>query len=180
MPQLKKDFVDVLFNLLYMPFVTVTSLLKNVGMVSCTGNLFQSLENLSEAHLIPSQNTDELLKPILKWEKVSVLLQTHACLRPVPVQKKLYICQSNHRYVTNKIYTRIPLCAYRMFNELQQLNMDSESECRTMKKSVSYMVTDDIGVLEDTVVDIGLDELRSSFYLASSPCSNFYFNNTKF
>lgn len=36
----KKDFVDVLFNLLYMPFVTVTSLLKNVGMVSCTGNLF--------------------------------------------------------------------------------------------------------------------------------------------
>lgn len=53
-----------------------------------------------------------------------------------------------------------------------------------MKKSVSYMVTDDllvttwsmisgidllkgkiedIGVLEDTVVDIGLDELRSSF-----------------
>lgn len=99
----KKDFVDVLINLLYMPFVTVTSLLKNVGMVSCTGNLFQSLENLSEAHLIPSQNTDELLKPILKWEKVSVLLQTHACLRPVPVQKKLYICQSNHRYVTNKI-----------------------------------------------------------------------------
>ncbi|GAY45295.1 hypothetical protein CUMW_088430 [Citrus unshiu] len=134
-----------------MPFVTVTSLLKNVGVVSCTGNLFQSLENLSEAHLIPSQNTDELLKPILKWEKVSVLLQTHACLRPVPAQKKLYICQSNHR---------------------------------TMKKSVSYMVTDDllvttwsmisgidllkgkiedIGVLEDTVVDIGLDELRSSF-----------------
>lgn len=113
-----------------------------------------------------------------------MLLQTHACLRSVPAQKKLYICQSNHRYVTNKIYTQIPLCAYRMFNELRQLNMDSESECRTMKKSVSYMVTDDllvttwsmisgidllkgkiedIGVLEDTVVDIGLDELRSSF-----------------
>ncbi|KAK9186944.1 hypothetical protein WN944_018333 [Citrus x changshan-huyou] len=93
----KKDFVNVLFNLFYKPFVTVTSLLKNVGMVSCTANLFQSLENLSEAHLIPSQNTYELLKSILKWEKVSVLLQTHACLRPVPVQKKLYICQSNHR-----------------------------------------------------------------------------------
>lgn len=45
-----------------------------------------------------------------------------------------------------------------MFDELQQLNMDSQSECRTTKKSVSYMVTDDIGVLEDKVVDIGLDE----------------------
>lgn len=88
-----------------------------------------------------------------------------------------------------------------MFIELQQLNMDSESESRTMKKSVSYMVTDDllvttgsitsgidllkgkiedIGVLEDRVVDIGLDELRSSCYLASSPCSNFDFNNTIF
>lgn len=70
-----------------------------------------------------------------------------------------------------------------------------------MKKSVSYMVTDDllvttwsmisgidllkgkiedIGVLEDTVVDIGLDELRSSFLFSISPCSNFDFNNTKF
>ncbi|ESR49318.1 hypothetical protein CICLE_v10033743mg, partial [Citrus x clementina] len=130
----EKDFVDVLFNDLYMPFVTVTSLLKNVGVVSCTGNLFQSLENLSEAHLIPNP----------------CLSATRTC-----AEKVVY------------------------------LSKQSPSECRTMKKSVSYMVTDDllvttwsmisgidllkgkiedIGVLEDTVQTILILGFAYGFY----------------
>ncbi|ESR49322.1 hypothetical protein CICLE_v10033960mg [Citrus x clementina] len=47
----EKDFVDILFNLLYMPFGTVTRLLRDARMVGCTRNLYQSLGNLSEALL---------------------------------------------------------------------------------------------------------------------------------
>ena len=71
----EKDFVDILFNLLYMPFGSVIRLLRNAGMVGCTGNLYQSLENLSEVFVIPNQNKVQLLKPLLKWQKESELLQ---------------------------------------------------------------------------------------------------------
>ena len=62
----EKDFVDILFNLLYMPFGSVTRLLRDAGMVGCTGNLYQSIRNLSEALLTTNHNKVELLKPLLK------------------------------------------------------------------------------------------------------------------
>ncbi|KAK9186926.1 hypothetical protein WN944_018315 [Citrus x changshan-huyou] len=89
----EKDFVDILFNLLYMPFGSVIRLLRNAGMVGCTGNPCQSLENLREALVIPNQNKVELLKALLKWEKESALLQPQAC--PQPMERKFYACQNS-------------------------------------------------------------------------------------
>ena len=176
----EKDFVDILFNLLYMPFGTVTRLLRDAGMVGCAGNLYQSLENLSEALLITNHNKVELLKPLLKWGKASLLLQPQAYPQPVPVERKLYSCGNNHLYVTTQVNTRCPQCSHPQTHEkTTKLNIASQ----IVQKSVFYMVTDDlsvtpasvisatgllqqgkikdIGALEKRVVDIGPDEVRS-------------------
>ncbi|KAH9703222.1 hypothetical protein KPL70_011045 [Citrus sinensis] len=178
----EKDFVDILFNLLYMPFGSVIRLLRDAGMVGCTGNLYQSLENLSEALLIPNQTNVELLKPLLKWEKESLLL-LQAC--PQPVERKLYGCPYYHSYVTNQMDTRCPQCSNYLNNALPQVNMVPGSEGGIVKKSVAFTVTDDlsvtpgsmisgigllqgklkdaIGALEERVVDIGPDEVLELF-----------------
>lgn len=176
----EKDFVDILFNLLYMPFGSVIRLLRNAGMVGCTGNPCQSLENLREALVIPNQNKVELLKPLLKWEKESALLQPQAC--PQPMERKFYACQNRHHCVTNQIDTPCPqCCGYSLRSELRQVNMVLDSECGIVKKSVAFTVSDDlsvtpgsmisgigplkgklkdaIGALEERVVDIGPDEV---------------------
>ncbi|KDO67754.1 hypothetical protein CISIN_1g025471mg [Citrus sinensis] len=176
----EKDFVDSLFNLLYMPFGTVTRLLRDAVTVGCTGNLYQSLENLSEAVLITNHSKVELLKPLLKWEKPSVLLQPQACPPPVPVERKLYNCGNNHRYVTNQANKPCPQCYSSQSYEVRQSNMVSESESGIVKKSIAYTVTDDLsvtpgsmilgigllqgnikdtGALKEKVVDIGPDEV---------------------
>ncbi|KAH9767845.1 hypothetical protein KPL71_011428 [Citrus sinensis] len=179
----EKDFVDILFNLLYMPFGSVIRLLRDAGMVGCTGNLYQSLENLSEALLIPNQTNVELLKPLLKWEKESLLL-LQAC--PQPVERKLYGCPFYHSYVTNQKNTWCPQCPnYYLNSELLQVNMVPACEGGIVKKSVAFTVTDDlsvtpgsmisgigllkgklkdaIGALEERVVDIGPDEVLELF-----------------
>lgn len=173
----EKDFVDILFNLLYMPFGIVTRLVTDAGLGGCTGNLYQSLENLTEDHLIPHQTKDELLKPLLKWGKASALLQPQACPRPVPVVRTLYNCTNNHRCVTNEVNTRCPQCdasyydSAKMRNEVQQWKTVSDIEGGVVKKSFAYIVTDDlsvtpasvisaIGLLQDKIKDVGALEER--------------------
>ncbi|KAK9186943.1 hypothetical protein WN944_018332 [Citrus x changshan-huyou] len=155
----EKDFVDILFNLLYMPFGSVTRLLRDAGMVGCTGNLYQSLRNLSEALLITNHNKVELLKPLLKWGKTSVLLQPQACPRPVPVERKLYGCGNNHLYVTAQANTRCPQCSHPQTHEkTTKLNIASESEGGIVKKSIAYTVTDDLSVTPGSMI-LGIDNL---------------------
>ncbi|KAK9186929.1 hypothetical protein WN944_018318 [Citrus x changshan-huyou] len=181
----EKDFVDILVNVLFMPFGSVAMLVMDAGLGGCTGNLYQSLENLTEDHLIPHQTKVELLKPLLKWGKASMLLQPQAC--PPPVERNLYTCGNRHPCVTNKVNTRCPQCSSSYYdhseimrNEVQQWKIDSDTEGGVVKKSFAYMVTDDlsvtpasvisatgllqgkikdIGALEERVVDIGPDEV---------------------
>ncbi|KAL9421984.1 hypothetical protein AB3S75_034286 [Citrus x aurantiifolia] len=176
----EKDFVDILFNLLYMPFGSVTRLLGGAGMVGCTGNLYQSLRNLSEALLITNHNKVELLKPLLKWGKTSVLLQPQACPRPLPMERQLYSCRNNHPHVTTKVNTTCPECSWPQNEQVRLSNIASESEDGIVKKSIAYTITDDLsvipgsmilgigllqgnikdtGALKERVVDIGPDEV---------------------
>ncbi|KAL9418896.1 hypothetical protein AB3S75_036785 [Citrus x aurantiifolia] len=159
----EKDFVDVLFNVLYMPLGSVARLVTDAGLGGCTGSLYRSLENLPEDYLIHHQTKVELLKPLLKWGKASLLLQPQACPRPVPVERKLYNCGNNHRCLTN-----------------EQWQIVSDIEGGVVKKSFACMITDDlsitpasvisatgllqgkikdIGALEERVVDVGPDEV---------------------
>ncbi|KAL9421990.1 hypothetical protein AB3S75_034292 [Citrus x aurantiifolia] len=159
----EKDFVDVLFNVLYMPLGSVARLVTDAGLGGCTGSLYRSLENLPEDYLIHHQTKVELLKPLLKWGKASLLLQPQACPRPVPVERKLYNCGNNHRCLTN-----------------EQWQIVSDIEGGVVKKSFACMITDDLSItpasvisatgmlqgkikdiaaLEERVVDVGPDEV---------------------
>ncbi|KAK9186937.1 hypothetical protein WN944_018326 [Citrus x changshan-huyou] len=173
----EKDFVNILFNVLYMPLGSVARLVMDAGSSGCTGNLYKSLENLTDNHPIHHQTKTELLKPLLKWGKASLLLQPQAYPQPVPVERKLYSCGNNHLYVTTQVNTRCPQCSHPQTHEkTTKLNIASQ----IVQKSVFYMVTDDlsvtpasvisatgllqgkikdIGALEKRVVDIGPDEV---------------------
>ncbi|KAL9418897.1 hypothetical protein AB3S75_036785 [Citrus x aurantiifolia] len=182
----EKDFVDVLFNVLYMPLGSVARLVTDAGLGGCTGSLYRSLENLPEDYLIHHQTKVELLKPLLKWGKASLLLQPQACPRPVPVERKLYNCGNNHRCLTNEVNTRCLECgdsyydSAKMRHEVQQWQIVSDIEGGVVKKSFACMITDDlsitpasvisatgllqgkikdIGALEERVVDVGPDEV---------------------
>lgn len=51
-----KDFVDFLFNLFALPLGAVIRLLTKNRMVGSLGNIYESIENLSETYLQPNQN----------------------------------------------------------------------------------------------------------------------------
>ena len=69
-----KNFVDFLFNLLTLPVGTVIMQLTEKGMMGCLGDLYQSIENLSETYMQPNQSKP-LLKPIFR---------TSYCTLPAP------------------------------------------------------------------------------------------------
>ncbi|TXG49677.1 hypothetical protein EZV62_025552 [Acer yangbiense] len=57
-----KDFVDFLFYFLSLPVSTVVRIIKEKGdQVGCLNDLYNSLENLNEAYIQPSQNKTTLL-----------------------------------------------------------------------------------------------------------------------
>ncbi|GLT88970.1 hypothetical protein SLE2022_069760 [Rubroshorea leprosula] len=58
-----KEFVDFLCSLLSVPMATVITTLSKQGMVGSLGDLYESIENLSESHLQTSDAKDALLKP---------------------------------------------------------------------------------------------------------------------
>ncbi|KAI5346321.1 hypothetical protein L3X38_014200 [Prunus dulcis] len=57
-----KEVVDFLFMLLSLPVGTVVRLFSKNGMVGCLGQLYESVENLSDTYLQPNLDKDTLLK----------------------------------------------------------------------------------------------------------------------
>ncbi|XVF75412.1 hypothetical protein PTKIN_Ptkin13bG0186600 [Pterospermum kingtungense] len=60
-----KDFVDFLFNIRSLPVGTVIRLLSKQGMVGCLGNLYDSIEKLSDTYMQSTAKKDALLKPMV-------------------------------------------------------------------------------------------------------------------
>ncbi|XP_058772034.1 uncharacterized protein LOC131645852 [Vicia villosa] len=58
-----KNVIDFLFNLLRLPVGTVVKLLTKNGMVGSIGNLYDSVENMSENYMQLGQTKDVLLNP---------------------------------------------------------------------------------------------------------------------
>ncbi|KAI8539921.1 hypothetical protein RHMOL_Rhmol09G0220600 [Rhododendron molle] len=93
-----KDFVDFLFTLLSLPVGTVVRLLNANRMVGCLGNLYESVENLSDTYMQPNQSKEVLLKPkaVVCSTEASLLLTDDVA--PAPAVNKVYMCGSFHRY----------------------------------------------------------------------------------
>ncbi|KAH9703218.1 hypothetical protein KPL70_011042 [Citrus sinensis] len=153
----EKDFVDILFNVLHMPLGSVVRLVTDAGLGGCTGSLYRSLENLPEDYLIHHQTKVELLKPLLKWGKASLLLQPQACPRPVLVERKLYNCANNHRCVTNewKIVWDIEGGVVKRSSACMITDDLSITPASVISATGLHGKIKDIGALEERVVDIG-------------------------
>ncbi|GAV77072.1 DUF674 domain-containing protein, partial [Cephalotus follicularis] len=188
-----KDFVDFLFNLLSLPVGTVIRLLTKEGMVGCLGNLYDSIEKLTDTYMQPNQQKDVILNPKIPNTdiRVSLLLPTVKSSS----SKKFYKCTNNSREcllnVSDDPRVKCPRCNILMNRQASYVAppvgdiTSSSDEGGFVKGVVTYMVMDDlvvtpmstissitmlnkfnikeVGVLEEKVINIGMYEVWPIF-----------------
>ncbi|XP_020233433.1 uncharacterized protein LOC109813618 [Cajanus cajan] len=183
-----KEVTDFLFNLLRLPLSTVIRLLSKDGMVGCLGNLYQSVENLSDTYMQPNQCKDVLLKT--RAPVISALLPSKNDCDDDNLETSFYTCPNNGNYnncgynVTCDNQTRCPRCNCAMSKVISYVgNKVAEDVFRKsgyVKEVVTYMVMDDlviqpmstissitllnkfnikeVGALEEKVVELGITQ----------------------
>ncbi|XP_010658634.1 uncharacterized protein LOC104881149 isoform X2 [Vitis vinifera] len=126
----EKDFIDFLFNLLTLPIGTITGFLpKEI----CLGGLHESMKKLEEAYLQPNQSPDSPLK-----------LNTPA-----------YAILPFFNPSSSRSYGHVlGLVTYMVTDDLSITPMSLTETMALFKK---YNI-EEVGVLEEKVVAIGLDE----------------------
>ncbi|XP_058182416.1 uncharacterized protein LOC131300535 [Rhododendron vialii] len=166
-----KDFVNFLFTLLSLPVSTVVRLLTARNMVGSLGNLYDSVENLSDTYMQPNSTEASLL-----------FTDDDAA---APAVNKMYKCGNCHRFVTNDLKATCPSCMCAMSTEVtfvpsKVANSDLSGKGGYVKGVITYMVMDDLVVmpmstisgiallskfivtnvqsLEEKVVTFGMDE----------------------
>ncbi|CAN1131056.1 hypothetical protein LINPERHAP2_LOCUS6178 [Linum perenne] len=114
-----KEFVDFLCSILSFPLGTVIKLLSRTQMVGCLGNLYQSIENLSDTFIQPSTNKDSVLNPkapLCSNGSNTTFLLSGGDIAPIG---KFYMCGSYHRYVAdNPQQATCPQCRGKMNHEI--------------------------------------------------------------
>ncbi|CAN1269409.1 hypothetical protein LINPERPRIM_LOCUS13571 [Linum perenne] len=150
-----KEFVDFLFTLLSFPLGTVIRLLSKKQMVGCLGNLYQSIEELSDTFIQPSQSKDSVLKPQIQSD--SNLLLTGCDNSGPSATRKLYICpyNCNYRNVADNPQAKCPNCKNNMTVEASFVATaavgnngggNQKNEGGFVKGVVTYMVMDNLEV----------------------------------
>ena len=107
-----KDFIDFLFNLLSLPLGNVINLLAKNSMVGSLGNVYESMETLSEAYLQP-KSKDAILKPKTPASATSHPLLLSSTVKSVSVNK-FYMYQYYHQNVADDPRVSCPQCQYLM------------------------------------------------------------------
>ncbi|KAF7131599.1 hypothetical protein RHSIM_Rhsim09G0160000 [Rhododendron simsii] len=180
-----KDFVNFLVTLLSLPVSTVVCLLTTKNMVGSLGNLYDSIENLSDTYMQPNQSKEVLLKPKVAVHSTEAYLLLTDDDSPAPAVNKMYKCGNCHRFVTDDPKATCPSCLSTMSTEVtfvpsKVANSDLSGEGGYVKGAVTYMVMDDLVVmpmstisgfallskfiatnvqsLEEKVVSFGMDE----------------------
>ncbi|KAI8539937.1 hypothetical protein RHMOL_Rhmol09G0221700 [Rhododendron molle] len=151
-----KDFVDFLFNLLHLPVGTVVRLLTKQTMVGTLGNLYQSIEKLSETYFQPNQTKDSVLKPKAPLSATQVpLLSLDG---GTSAAKTYYTCPNNspnsyssgHPYFSDNARAVCPSCKSSLSTGIQYVAAANEvaavGEGGFVKGVVTYMVMDDLVV----------------------------------
>ncbi|XP_059458469.1 uncharacterized protein LOC132188076 [Corylus avellana] len=171
-----KEFVDFLFSIFTLPVGTVTRLLKEgSGMVGSLPTLYRSIENMSFNHIQPAKDKSFLLEPkvFMPGVKIPLLLPNVASTfrqlyNSDDDNTKCYSCGARKNALAT--FTDPP-SATRAF---------STSEEGYVRGTITYMVMDDldvkissassfatlltqfdvndIRVIEEKVVDVGMDE----------------------
>ncbi|KAL6326756.1 hypothetical protein AAG906_010931 [Vitis piasezkii] len=146
----EKDFIDFLFNLLTLPIGTIVGFLPKEGMVGCLGNLYDSIENLSQTYIMPNQDKDSLLKPNAPALSQGPLLLTSDAQVPTS-SKKFYICSGCHRSMADDNSATCLSCRRCTSTEVNYIappaaNQSSSDEGGFVRGVVTYMVMDDLVV----------------------------------
>ncbi|TYJ16190.1 hypothetical protein E1A91_A10G233500v1 [Gossypium mustelinum] len=118
-----------------LPIGTVIRLLNKQGTVGCIGNIYDSIENLSESYMLKALEKEILLKPTVMNYSANV-----APLLPSMVSLKC-----------TKLYsTRCPCCGKAMNHNLTFLDTTNKApnlgEASFVKRVMPYMVMDDLTV----------------------------------
>ncbi|XP_043698909.1 uncharacterized protein LOC122649730 [Telopea speciosissima] len=162
----EKEVVDFLFNLLALPVGTVVKLiLTKDSMVGSLGNLYKSVENLSEAYLESNQSKLSLLEPKLSASVSQMPLLLSNPTAPTTPDKGgtvyFYRCPyscNNYNYVTSDRGTSCPSCRNQMSTKMtyvagagtaeEQIRGDGGGAGRGgyVKGLVTYMIMDDLSV----------------------------------
>ncbi|KAG2691930.1 hypothetical protein I3760_08G028900 [Carya illinoinensis] len=183
-----KDFVDFLLETFTLPIITVAGFLKTEDTAGCLQSLYESIENLSDTFIRRGVSKDSVLKP-----KVVMSGATDSLLLPRVESytfSKFYLCPTCVYNCTYQIMTSGPNCKRCHSSEVYDVSPKVEefiSENKEsgnfnfVKKSVAYMVMDDlkvkpmsantfitllleynvkdVGAIEEKVAALGMDEL---------------------
>ncbi|XP_058768827.1 uncharacterized protein LOC131642616 [Vicia villosa] len=183
-----KNVIDFLFNLLRIPVGTVVKLLTKNEMVGSIGNLYNSVENMSENYMQIGQTKDVLLNPRTPSEISGLLTANDADTNNnVGAEGTLfYKCPSNCTFdVTCDSTTPCSNCN-RAMNSLTRyvgkkvVGDNTLIQNGFVKDVITFMVMDDlviepmstissitllnkfnikeVGTLQEKVVEMGMDE----------------------
>ncbi|CAI0626058.1 unnamed protein product [Linum tenue] len=179
-----KDFVDFLFTLLSFPLGTVIKLLSKNKMVGCLGNLYESIEELSDTFFQPNLGKATVLNPKLPSRPSgSTLLLSDGGENDN---------NGYHRNVTDNPLAICSQCNCRMRTQVSFITAPSAAgndgagdvnsqEGGFVKGVITYMVMDnlevkpmstissitmlnkfniqEVGALEEKVIELGVDEV---------------------
>ncbi|CAI0467688.1 unnamed protein product [Linum tenue] len=183
-----KDFVDFLFTLLSFPLGTVIKLLSKNKMVGSLGNLYHSIEELSDTFFQSKIGKGTVLNPKVPFRpsgSSTLLLSGGGEEGTGTTTRKIYMCHNyKHQHVTDNPQTLCPSCKGTMSNEMPFVNPPpaaaSTDKGGFVKGVITYMVMDnlevkpmstissitmlnkfnvqEVGALEEKVIELGMDE----------------------
>nr|GMC94162.1 DUF674 domain-containing protein [Ipomoea batatas] len=159
-----KPFVDFLFHFMSFPLGTVTKLVGQSSMVGSFGNLYGSIQNLSDAYLQPNFNKDAMFNtkaPIHSFDAPPFMAAGDGS----EIEKKYYACPGmdyNGRAVYEPRFCRwfsisddpesvCPKCAHRIDSEVDYVASKKADSRRDdsggfVQGFATYMVMDDLKV----------------------------------
>ncbi|XP_038678963.1 uncharacterized protein LOC119980362 [Tripterygium wilfordii] len=159
-----KDVVDFLFSILSLPLGAVASYQNPRQMAWSIGNLYRSMEDLRDLHMIPNKNIDFLVNGVVvtyptdttSSESPPMLLSTAE--QSSPTKKSYYKCAANSGYSNCRSYVTLdpksicPYCSTTMSSPLTLVSPTNEGSSSSsfeggfVKGGVSYMIMDDLVV----------------------------------
>nr|GMC94161.1 DUF674 domain-containing protein [Ipomoea batatas] len=151
-----KSFVDFLFHLMSLPLGTVIKLVNHNSMSGSLGNLYGSIQNISDTYLQPNVDKDVLLNP-----KVAVPSSAVPLLMAPDVAsetKKFYICTGCSNYGNPQIsVSEDPTCICCNCNTIisteahyvapEKADASKDENGGFVKGVVTYLVMDDLNVM---------------------------------
>ncbi|KAI3748690.1 hypothetical protein L6452_11949 [Arctium lappa] len=144
-----KEFVDFLFHVLSLPVGTVIKLLNKNSMVGSLGNVYDSIENLSDTYIQPNQSKESILNSKIANYGVHVPLISQR--DDGSMARKFQKCHY-YSYVSDDPESTCPECNDFMDAELSYVAGVDATKLTAegggfVKGVVTYMVMDDLVVM---------------------------------